>query len=152
MNWAGSPPPRAPTSGARLRAPCGPLAQLVEQGTLNPKVEGSNPSRPISNLGVVRGKPWAAAKPGEERQTQQRRDRLPAGPRRLPPEQIAEVKANACTLPHTHGVPLSRLFRLPCSLPSPSLYGTRPGRRVPSRRTLKAIGVGRCCVDGSPRS
>ena len=25
----------------------GPLAQLVEQGTLNPKVEGSNPSRPI---------------------------------------------------------------------------------------------------------
>src|ERR671914_2974994 len=26
----------------------GPLAQLVEQGTLNPKVEGSNPSRPIS--------------------------------------------------------------------------------------------------------
>ena len=28
-------------------APCGPLAQLVEQGTLNPKVEGSNPSRPM---------------------------------------------------------------------------------------------------------
>src|SRR5438132_5651344 len=27
--------------------PLGPLAQLVEQGTLNPKVEGSNPSRPI---------------------------------------------------------------------------------------------------------
>ena len=27
--------------------PRGPLAQLVEQGTLNPKVEGSNPSRPI---------------------------------------------------------------------------------------------------------
>jgi hypothetical protein len=27
----------------------GPLAQLVEQGTLNPKVEGSNPSRPIEN-------------------------------------------------------------------------------------------------------
>ena len=26
----------------------GPLAQLVEQGTLNPKVEGSNPSRPTS--------------------------------------------------------------------------------------------------------
>src|SRR5207302_9856111 len=26
--------------------PRGPLAQLVEQGTLNPKVEGSNPSRP----------------------------------------------------------------------------------------------------------
>ena len=27
----------------------GPLAQLVEQGTLNPKVEGSIPSRPIEN-------------------------------------------------------------------------------------------------------
>ena len=27
--------------------PRGPLAQLVEQGTLNPKVEGSNPSRPM---------------------------------------------------------------------------------------------------------
>ena len=25
----------------------GPLAQLVEQGTLNPKVDGSSPSRPI---------------------------------------------------------------------------------------------------------
>ena len=25
----------------------GPLAQLVEQGTLNPKVEGSSPSRPM---------------------------------------------------------------------------------------------------------
>src|SRR5215217_703811 len=33
----------------------GPLAQLVEQGTLNPKVEGSNPSRPnASRLSVVR--------------------------------------------------------------------------------------------------
>src|SRR5688500_5252087 len=28
--------------------PFGPLAQLVEQGTLNPKVEGSNPSRPTA--------------------------------------------------------------------------------------------------------
>jgi hypothetical protein len=28
----------------------GPLAQLVEQGTLNPKVEGSNPSRPTSRF------------------------------------------------------------------------------------------------------
>ena len=34
--------------GARLDAAPGPLAQLVEQGTLNPKVEGSNPSRPTS--------------------------------------------------------------------------------------------------------
>jgi PAS domain S-box-containing protein len=30
----------------------GPLAQLVEQGTLNPKVEGSIPSRPIPNVRV----------------------------------------------------------------------------------------------------
>src|SRR5438477_4045241 len=34
----------------------GPLAQLVEQGTLNPKVEGSNPSRPITML-VARAAP-----------------------------------------------------------------------------------------------
>ena len=35
-------------SGRRYTGqPPGPLAQLVEQGTLNPKVEGSNPSRPI---------------------------------------------------------------------------------------------------------
>jgi hypothetical protein len=31
------------------RATRGPLAQLVEQGTLNPKVEGSSPSRPIKS-------------------------------------------------------------------------------------------------------
>ena len=34
--------------------PLGPLAQLVEQGTLNPKVEGSNPSRPIRFHAVSR--------------------------------------------------------------------------------------------------
>ena len=28
----------------------GPLAQLVEQGTLNPKVEGSTPSWPIISI------------------------------------------------------------------------------------------------------
>jgi hypothetical protein len=33
----------------------GPLAQLVEQGTLNPKVEGSNPSRPIERLTRIAG-------------------------------------------------------------------------------------------------
>jgi hypothetical protein len=33
--------------GWLLSFAAGPLAQLVEQGTLNPKVEGSNPSRPI---------------------------------------------------------------------------------------------------------
>ena len=31
----------------RLHSPGGPLAQLVEQGTFNPKVAGSNPARPI---------------------------------------------------------------------------------------------------------
>jgi hypothetical protein len=32
--------------GATLRCLSGPLAQLVEQGTLNPKVAGSIPARP----------------------------------------------------------------------------------------------------------
>src|SRR5437763_11821624 len=40
------PPEKASATAATL-ANRGPLAQLVEQGTLNPKVEGSNPSRPI---------------------------------------------------------------------------------------------------------
>src|SRR5213083_824514 len=35
--------------GATLRIRLGPLAQLVEQGTLNPKVVGSIPTRPILN-------------------------------------------------------------------------------------------------------
>jgi hypothetical protein len=36
--------------GAWLYSPAGgPLAQLVEQGTLNPKVAGSIPARPIAN-------------------------------------------------------------------------------------------------------
>jgi hypothetical protein len=39
--------PAALETGLHFRA-LGPLAQLVEQGTLNPKVEGSNPSRPIA--------------------------------------------------------------------------------------------------------
>ena len=49
---ARSPPPRSTAAGRALADggytsdPLGPLAQLVEQGTLNPKVEGSNPSRP----------------------------------------------------------------------------------------------------------
>ena len=33
-------------AGATLRVRLGPLAQLVEQGTLNPKVAGSIPARP----------------------------------------------------------------------------------------------------------
>ena len=35
-------------AGAILAELSGPLAQLVEQGTLNPKVAGSNPARPIA--------------------------------------------------------------------------------------------------------
>jgi hypothetical protein len=51
--WTGSGP-------GLYSAPPGPLAQLVEQGTLNPKVEGSNPSRPIPYAGLcrVRGSDW----------------------------------------------------------------------------------------------
>src|ERR671938_393308 len=39
-------------AGPAIRAASrpGPLAQLVEQGTLNPKVEGSSPSRPTEVL------------------------------------------------------------------------------------------------------
>jgi hypothetical protein len=37
-------------SGATLRCRAGPLAQLVEQGTLNPKVAGSIPARPITHI------------------------------------------------------------------------------------------------------
>ena len=33
-----------------LYSPQGPLAQPVEQGTFNPKVAGSSPARPISQL------------------------------------------------------------------------------------------------------
>src|SRR5205823_4930270 len=36
------------SAGHRYAFRPGPLAQLAEQGTLNPKVEGSIPSRPIS--------------------------------------------------------------------------------------------------------
>src|SRR4051812_22474732 len=32
-------------------------------------------------------------------------------PRRFPPEEVAQVKAIACELPKTHGVPLSRFSR-----------------------------------------
>ena len=49
MNCGRLPTTERTFTSARLqcrRLP-GPLAQLVEQGTLNPKVEGSNPSRPI---------------------------------------------------------------------------------------------------------
>src|SRR4051794_8987350 len=42
-----------------MRPPCGPLAQLVEQGTLNPKVAGSIPARPICTGGNLRFPPVA---------------------------------------------------------------------------------------------
>ena len=42
-------------NGSALRAQ-GPLAQVVEQGTLNPKVGGSNPSRPTRNTKDLRMK------------------------------------------------------------------------------------------------
>jgi hypothetical protein len=48
----GRSPPRRPerrSSSATLRGRSGPLAQLVEQGTLNPKVAGSIPARPIAD-------------------------------------------------------------------------------------------------------
>ena len=38
----------------------GPLAQLVEQGTLNPKVVGSIPTRPIRTRAVMRFPCWRA--------------------------------------------------------------------------------------------
>ena len=53
MNCGRLPTTESTRIAARLRAPCGPLAQLVEQGTLNPKVEGSNPSRPMCRVTCV---------------------------------------------------------------------------------------------------
>ena len=38
-----------------LHWPGGPVAQLVEQGTFNPKVAGSIPARPIRNCLEMRG-------------------------------------------------------------------------------------------------
>ena len=46
MNWGRFPTMESTLTPATLVSRLGPLAQLVEQGTLNPKVEGSNPSRP----------------------------------------------------------------------------------------------------------
>ena len=40
-------PPEAPPFSWLIYSPIGPLAQLVEQGTFNPKVTGSIPVRPI---------------------------------------------------------------------------------------------------------
>src|SRR5207247_9053416 len=51
-------------TGATLRLRQGPLAQLVEQGTLNPKVAGSIPARPMTKALLAMGlshRPGSAA-------------------------------------------------------------------------------------------
>jgi hypothetical protein len=51
MNCGRFPTTDRTFTGATLQWPTpGPLAQLVEQGTLNPKVAGSIPARPIERL------------------------------------------------------------------------------------------------------
>src|SRR5439155_10036023 len=50
-------------AGATLRVRLGPLAQLVEQGTLNPKVAGSIPARPtFSDVAQPALSGWIAAR------------------------------------------------------------------------------------------
>ena len=44
------PGPIGGTCTLRLHSPRGPLAQLVEQGTFNPKVAGSSPARPTEGF------------------------------------------------------------------------------------------------------
>jgi hypothetical protein len=48
--------PGTPKTGGYTRSFGGPLAQLVEQGTLNPKVAGSIPARPISSPLTMRNR------------------------------------------------------------------------------------------------
>jgi hypothetical protein len=64
----GCPRPTEPSPERRYngRRP-GPLAQLVEQGTLNPKVAGSIPARPIEN-GLQIGMFWAATQTRDGRE------------------------------------------------------------------------------------
>src|SRR4051794_19106580 len=54
MNWGRFPTTESTRIDATIRGASGPLAQLVEQGTLNPKVVGSIPTRPIQ-LDVIVG-------------------------------------------------------------------------------------------------
>ena len=67
-NWGRLPTTVSTRIGGYTTRPCGPLAQLVEQGTLNPKVEGSNPSRPIPETSCSRARLasglWAASVAG----------------------------------------------------------------------------------------
>ena len=60
-------------TAARLSAVPGPLAQLVEQGTLNPKVEGSNPSPAmLKPLQIARLSLRGAARIGRGRTSQEK--------------------------------------------------------------------------------
>ena len=95
----------------------GPLAQLVEQGTLNPKVVGSTPTRPTSL-------PWSAsrsrpAEPGSAGRLAPLRTLLPSGPCDL-------------TLSHSHTGPQRRARKPRCDPRSgPSrLAGTAGTRRA----------------------
>ncbi len=54
-------------SHARLESACGPIAQLVEQGTFNPKVAGSSPARPIPDAAQRRHPSRLPLRPGEKR-------------------------------------------------------------------------------------
>src|SRR2546423_6347890 len=101
------PAPTTATSGfirARLAAslggytthPLGPLAQLVEQGTLNPKVAGSIPARPTfgrgKEMGVARSKVRRFAQPlGGSLATDVER-RVQDDPERLHAEEIGRLK------------------------------------------------------------
>ena len=99
-NWGRFPTTERTRIAARLRIPPGPLAQLAEQGTLNPKVEGSSPSRPI---GVGKSAPASRAR------------RLSAASCGLPsPRHIADKTARRCE--HAaHGLACDDSARRGCS-------------------------------------
>src|SRR5688500_15791221 len=65
MNWGRLPTTVRTFIRGYTNQPLGPLAQLVEQGTLNPKVEGSIPSRPTFWLQAGHGRSPRPA-PGPE--------------------------------------------------------------------------------------
>src|SRR5690242_20241300 len=79
---------KATDAGRRLHyAPAlGPLAQLVEQGTLNPKVAGSIPARPIAKRSSMR----SAHGPVEG----------VWGNREVPPAALAHVRSAYLRRPH----------------------------------------------------
>jgi hypothetical protein len=52
----GAEPGQCSPGGRRYHGFSGPVAQLVEQGTFNPKVVGSIPTRPIFSAGILRGR------------------------------------------------------------------------------------------------